>query len=69
MNFKESIIKLLGERQMKQSDLCKMTGIPSSLMSNYTTGKKTPTLNNAIIMANALNITLDELAGRVVCVK
>lgn len=41
-----------------------MSGIDTSLMSNYVSGKKTPTLTNAVAMADALQISLDELAGR-----
>lgn len=33
-------------------------------MSNYVAGKKVPTLTNAIAIADALAISLDELAGR-----
>ncbi len=65
MDFGESLGRLLRERGLKQSDLCRMSGIPSSAMSNYIAGKKVPTLTNAIAIADALAISLDELAGRV----
>ena len=42
-----------------------MTGIPSSLMSAYVSGKKSPAIQNAIAIAEALNVSLDELVGRI----
>lgn len=64
MDFSESLNRILQSRGLKQADLCRMSGIPSSAMSNYLSGKKVPTLTNAIAMADALAISLDELAGR-----
>lgn len=64
MNFKDSLQQILNNRGLKQADLCRMAGIDTSLMSNYVSGKKVPTLVNAIAMADALQISLDELAGR-----
>lgn len=64
MEFNESLQRILSSRDMKQADLCRMSGIESSLMSNYVSGRKIPTLTNAIAMADALQISLDELAGR-----
>ena len=49
---------------MKQADLCRMTGIQTSLMSDYLGGKKSPTIGNAILIADALNISLDTLVGK-----
>jgi transcriptional regulator with XRE-family HTH domain len=64
MEFKDILKVLLEERDLKAIDLCRLTGIKSSLMSNYTTGKKSPALTNAKLIAEALGVTLDELAGR-----
>lgn len=64
MEFREALQQILKCRGIKQADLCRMSGVDSSLMSNYVSGKKTPTLTNAIAMADALQISLDELAGR-----
>ena len=52
------------EKNLKQADLCRMTGIQTSLMSNYVNGKKSPTISNASLIADALDISLDQLAGR-----
>ena len=64
MEFKDSINKILADRGLKQADLCRITGVPTSAMSDYVNGKKSPTLSRAIAMADALQISLDELAGR-----
>lgn len=63
MMFKTRIAELLAERQLKQADLCRKTGIPTSLMSNYVKGKASPSLDNAIKIANSLGVTLDYLVG------
>ena len=64
MAFKTQLRELLKERGLKQADLCHMTNIPSSQISNYITGKTSPSLDNAKIIAENLGVTLDELVGR-----
>lgn len=64
MGFNENLKLLLLEKSMKQADLCRMTGIQTSLMSEYINGRKSPTTGNAILIADVLNISLDNLAGR-----
>lgn len=63
MKFPETLKHLMEERELKQADLCRMTGIPSSLMSNYIKGAKFPSLSNSIALARALNVSIDALAG------
>ena len=64
MEFKENLKQLLIEKNMKQADLCRLSHIQTSLMSEYINGKKSPTIGNAIQIADALDISLDTLAGR-----
>ena len=64
MGFNENLKLLLLEKNMKQADLRRMTGIQTSLMSEYINGRKSPTIGNAILIADALNISLDDLVGR-----
>ena len=64
MGFNENLKLLLLEKNMKQADLCRMTGIQTSLMSENINGRKSPTIGNAILIADALNISLDDLVGR-----
>ena len=61
MTFSDSLKAVLNERNIKQAELCRITGISSALMSNYATGTVEPSLNNAIAIADALNLGLDEL--------
>lgn len=64
MEFKESLQFYMKKNGMKQADLCRLTSIPSSLMSWYVTGKKTPSLKNAILIAKALNVSLELMISR-----
>ncbi len=51
------------ERDVKQIDICRETGIPTSLMSNYLTDKKSPGLPNAIAIAGYFGMGLDDFLG------
>lgn len=64
MEFNEILKQLLEDKGLKQADLCRLAQIQTSLMSEYVSGKKSPTLKNAIQIADALQISLDKLAGR-----
>ena len=64
MGFNENLRLLLIQKEMKQADLCRMTGIQTSLMSEYISGRKSPTIRNAILIADAFDISLDTLVGR-----
>ena len=64
MGFNEYLKLLLLKKNMKLADLCRMAGIQTSLMSEYINGRKSPTTGNAILIADVLNISLDNLAGR-----
>lgn len=64
MGFNDNLKLLLKDKNLKQADLCRMTGIQTSLMSDYLGGKKSPTIGNAILIADALNISLDLLVGK-----
>lgn len=54
----------LESKGMKPADLCRISGLSSGLVSSYMSGAKTPTLKSAISIADALNVSLDELVGR-----
>lgn len=64
MLFKTRLGEILLEKNLKQADLCRKTGISTALMSKYMTGKASPSLDNAQSIANALGITLDYLVGK-----
>lgn len=64
MDFNDSLKRLLAERGITKAQLSRMTGISDSNISDYCSGKKGPTLTNAVAIADAFAISLDELAGR-----
>lgn len=64
MDFGASLERILANRSMRPAELCRLTGISSGLMSNYVKGAKVPTLTNAVLIADALGISIDELCGR-----
>ncbi|HSN67465.1 MAG TPA: helix-turn-helix transcriptional regulator [Fusibacter sp.] len=53
---------LIKNNGMTQRDLAKLTGIPEITINSWVSGKNVPKLNNAYIIAKALNVSLDELA-------
>lgn len=63
MSFSENLKILLKKQNLKQADLCRLTGIQTSLMSEYVKGKKSPTIKNAIAIADAFHISLDTLVS------
>lgn len=64
MKFNTRLSEILEEKGIKQADLSRKTGLSTALISNYMTGKASPSLDYALKIANALGITLDYLVGR-----
>ena len=63
--FSGNLRKVMKYKKMRQSELCRLTGIPTSHMSKYCTGKNEPSMYRALAIAKALGISLRYLAGRV----
>lgn len=59
--FGDNLQSLLDERYLTQSELAKLTGITKGAISRYVSGKQMPTIKNAINIAEAFGMTLDEL--------
>ena len=57
------IAKALSLRNMKQSDLCNITGIPKSAMSQYISGAFEPRQDRIFLIANALDVSEAWLMG------
>ena len=57
------ISKALFLRGMKQADLCNVTGIPKSAMSQYIKGSFEPKQDRIYLMASALNVSEAWLMG------
>ena len=64
MKFKENLKKYRKEIPMTQAGLAKETGLTADWISHYETGKRLPSLPNLIKLADALDLTLDDLVGR-----
>ena len=60
--FALRLTKKMAERGVSQADLCRLTGLASSMVSHYCTGQRTPSIAAAIKIAKALNTTVDQLA-------
>lgn len=64
-SFTDRLRLAMRNKGLKQVDLCNLTGEPSSKISQLTNGKVTdPRLSTAIKIAEALEVSLDYLAGR-----
>lgn len=51
-------------RGLSQSQLAKVAGVPLGTLQGWERGRRTPLLDAAAKLADALGCTLDELAGR-----
>lgn len=63
MTFQIRLQKVLDERGLSQADLCRMTGLTTAGVSKYLTGQTKPTLEKAQLIAESLDMSLDELTG------
>jgi transcriptional regulator with XRE-family HTH domain len=61
MNFSENLKAALSYKNFKQADLCRATGIPSSLISDYYNDIRKPGFDHLLNIAKALNMSIDEL--------
>jgi transcriptional regulator with XRE-family HTH domain len=59
----ERIKKALTVKGMRQSDLCRLTNIPKSALSQYISGAFEPKQDRIYLMAQALNVSETWLMG------
>ena len=57
------ISKALSMRDMKQTELCQLTGIPKSAMSQYIKGSFEPKQDRVYLLSKALNVSEAWLMG------
>jgi transcriptional regulator with XRE-family HTH domain len=55
--------QLRQQKGMSQAELAKAAGVPFGSLRNWEYGRRTPLLDAAARIAQALGVTLDELAG------
>lgn len=65
MNLPDFIKNRRIELGLSQADLAKAAGVTQSALSKIEHGVKAPSLALAIDIANALDVSLDKLCGRV----
>lgn len=57
LNFQKAVTKCLINKRMTQLDLSVMTGISQSSIYRYLAGKRSPSLAQVEVIANALEIS------------
>ena len=60
--FDVRLTEKMAELDVTQADLCRLTGLASSMISHYCTGQRIPSVPVAANIAKALNTTIDYLA-------
>ena len=61
-DFDKRLTKMMVQRGVSQADLCRLTGLASSMVSHYCTGQRMPSIAAALKIAKALNTTVSYLA-------
>ena len=62
VGFNIRLLEKMAERGIKQADLCRLTGLASSMVSHYCTGQRIPSVPAALKIAKVLRTTVDYLA-------
>lgn len=62
--FKEIFVQLLQEKEITAYKVAKNTGVSQGLMNEYKNGKRIPTTENLIKIADYLECSIDFLLGR-----
>ena len=63
LSFSKRLMKKMDESGVTQADLCRITGLASSMISHYCTGQRVPSVQVAAKIAKALNTSIDYLAS------
>ena len=64
MNYGKELKAHRESRNLSQLALTKQTGINQSTISLWEDNKRTPNIENCVLLADFYEITLDELIGR-----
>lgn len=65
MGFHDRLLEIMDRRNLKQVDICELTGFSSAQANHLVNGRtKDPKLSTAVKIADALGVSLDYLAGR-----
>ena len=61
--FQERLLKTRQNAKLNFKELSEKSGVSATLLSSYEKGLKSPTLESALKLATALNVSLDWLCG------
>lgn len=61
--FSERLKSLLNQKNMKASELSRITGLSESLISQYLSGKINPKNDKILLIANTLDTSILEILG------
>jgi len=61
-DFDRRLTEKMAELSITQADLCRLTGLASSMISHYCTGQRIPSIPAALRIAKVLNTSVDYLA-------
>jgi len=61
VDFHKRLIARMSEMRMSQADLCRSTGLATSMVSHYCTGQRVPSVQVAGKIAKALDTSIDAL--------
>ena len=64
MNYGQIFKEYRLEKNLSQRDLAKLTGISQQAISFWEHNKRTPNMDDCILLADFYQISLDELVGR-----
>ena len=64
MGFSESLFELRRSKSLSQEDLAAKIGVSRQAVSKWETGEAMPDLNKLLILADALEVSLDCLCGK-----
>lgn len=57
----ENLTRIREERGLTQKELGRLIGVAEATISNYENGKREPKLDKLVALADALNVSIDEL--------
>jgi transcriptional regulator with XRE-family HTH domain len=63
--FKDRLRRVREARRMNQLDLATKTGLQPAAVSHFETGQRSPSFENLRKLADALNVSIDYLLGRI----
>ena len=62
MDVNKSLAELRAERNLSQRDLAKILGVSSATIGMYESGKRTPPLKKAILIAKLFNVQVENIS-------